>query len=57
MGVRLRDADYLRLHNRVVELPIEEGIAEFNQQVAMLEREERERKRQERTKEKKEASD
>lgn len=55
MGVRLRDADYLRLANRATHQPIEKGIAEFNQKLATLEREEREKKRkqQEQVKEKK----
>lgn len=47
MGVRLRDADFLRLGNRVMGLPVETGIAEYNQRIAAIEREEKECKRQE----------
>lgn len=50
MGIRLRDADYLRLHNRMAKLPVEHGIEDFNRKIMQLEREERERKRAEREK-------
>lgn len=56
MGVRLRDADYLRLHNRVTKLPVETGIAEFNRTVMQFEREERERKRKRKRKLKEKAT-
>ena len=52
MGVRLRDADYLRLTNRLTGRPVEEGVSEFNKKVAEMKREERERKRQEQAKKK-----
>lgn len=57
VGVRLRDADYIRLQNRVLGFPLEQGIADFNAKVEEIEAAERKRKAAERAKKKKQESE
>lgn len=44
MGVRLKDADYLRLTNKIQGKPIESGVVEFEQKIKFIEKEERRKK-------------
>lgn len=53
MGVRLRDADFYRLKNKFLGLPLDNGLDEFNQKVEELE--EAERRKQEQAKAQKSA--
>lgn len=50
MGVRLQDADYIRLSNRLLGLPIESGVAEYNEKIEAMEAEERKKKAAEKAK-------
>lgn len=50
MAVRLRDADFYRLKNKFLGLPLDSGLDEFNQKVEELEEAERRKQEQEKAK-------
>lgn len=55
MGVRLKDADYLRLQNKIIGLPVENGIEELNQKIELYEKKERQKEADKKAKIKAEA--